>query len=170
MKKYKYSKSILISVGIACYLICLAVFVLADVLRGQPVEFDRPYYLASGVYLGAMLMGVGEYLHRSVEFKDNIICLNSVRAKSFRVGLKAMDYRLPYADVWRISADKLPLIGIYRIKVNGKNLPAEISINCCFSKHKQLFEDFYNICKSKNPNIKFDTCLVEFAENRNKNV
>lgn len=167
MKEYKYSKILLSSVGIACYFVVIALFVLADILRRQPVVFDRPYYLASGAYLGAMLMGVGEYSHRSVEFKDNIICLNSVRAKSFRVGIKAMDYRLPYAEVWSISADKCPLIGIYRVRITGKNLPAEISINCCFSKHKQLFEDFYYICKSKNPNIKFDSTLIEFVKSRN---
>lgn len=167
MKKYKYGRCVLLVGGVGGYLICLGIVILIGVLRDQPVVFDRPYFWASGTYCGVMLLGIIEYSNKSVEFKENIICLNSVRAKSFRVGLKGNDYRLPYSDVWSISADKLPLIGIYRVKINGRNLPAEISINCCFSKHKQLFADFYRICKSKNPDIKFDSTLVEFAESRN---
>lgn len=170
MKQYKYSKLSFCVACVVCYLIVIVVMVGLNFMQGQPFEFDRPHFMASGMFCFAIIAGIGEYSHRAVVFEDNIIKFNSVRAKSFRVGLTARDYRIPYDDVWRISADKLPLIGIYRVNIYGKNLPAAIPINCCFSKHKKLFADFYNICKFKNPNIKFDDILVEFAESRNENA
>ncbi|MBQ7107402.1 MAG: hypothetical protein IJN93_07840 [Clostridia bacterium] len=169
MKTYKYSK-ILLGVGfLVTYILAIAFLFFLNILRKEPIEFDKSYFAATAAYILCIAMGIGEYSHRAVTFDDDVIKLYSVRAQSFKVGLKAMDYRINYENIFRISADKLPLIGIYRVKIYGKNLPAAIHINCFFCKRKELFANFYHICRLKNSNIKFDKCLVEFAERRVNN-
>lgn len=138
--------------------------IFVDFMLDKEIIIDKPYFLATMMYLFAIAVGIGEYTNRAIVFENDIVKFNSVKAKSFRVGIKAMDYRIKYEDIWRISADKLPLIGIYRIRVYGKNLPAAIPINCFFEKYKEMFANFYCVCKSKNPDINFDSSLIEFAE------
>ena len=63
----------------------------------------------------------------------------------------------------------LPVLGLYKIIVNGKNIFEPIQVTWCMEKKNELF---FNICvyaKRFNPNVSIDPKLKDYLERKMKN-
>ena len=113
------------------------------------------------VFFALLLPFIDEYLNRYVEFKDEYVVFNS-----FRIDKKVRSYNVKYNDILSLEAVKIPLLGIYKVKIKAKNIPYTIPVTWCMKKHNDLF---YNLCffsKKNNPNVFLNDQLTKFLEER----
>lgn len=95
-----------------------------------------------------------ETVKRYIEFEDTVINFNSVRLSMTDVNVKYLT--VTYDSILHITAKRTPGIGIYKVIITAKNTPAQIKVWGRYRKSKEMFEDFYRVCKEKNPKINFD--------------
>ena len=69
-----------------------------------------------------------------------------------------------YEDVFSITSKKIPLIGLWGIKIKARNLPHEITLSVCFCKHKKLFKVICDEVKLHKPDIYIDSSIQEYLE------
>lgn len=77
--------------------------------------------------------------------------------------MKVRTLTITYDNILSIYATKIPLLGVCRVRVVAKGVRVPIKVPCFFCRSRDMFRDFYNICREKKPAIHFDDCLEEFA-------
>ena len=78
----------------------------------------------------------------------------------------AVSFSVKYVDVLGIEARHIPLIGVWAIKINARNLPNKITVSFCFHKHKEMFMNLCKLIKQHNPNAYIDSRLTKYLERK----
>ena len=175
-KKYKYKKSMFWLMVISVILCMLITEIVWDVTSNTP-EHDKAdihrQSIAYGFFLVSGLMGAlqPQYFKRYVEFRETSILFNSFTLKSRVRGADPKAFNVPilYENITRIEAKFIPILGLYKIIVNGKNIFEPIQVTWCMEKKNELF---YNICvyaKRFNPKVYIDPKLKDYLERKMKN-
>lgn len=98
---------------------------------------------------------IGEYLKRYVETKKESIVFNSFRFKN-----KVVNLNVPYSDILSIEAIKLPILGIYKVKVKAKNIPWLIPVTWCINHHNEMYAKLCSNAQKGNPQIYIDDRII----------
>lgn len=158
--KYKYSK-----IAFPCYMTSLLPFffligyiLLADLGKQKQMETLVTCFV---VYAFGILRYSGEYSKRYIEILDDGRRFNSFR---FRMVMNPISLSVPYADMISIKARKLPLIGLWGIKIGAKNIPPDITLSLGFIKHKQMYKDVCDAVEKHKPDIAIDSYLQQYLE------
>ena len=61
---------------------------------------------------------------------------------------------------------KIPLLGIYKIKVKCKNIPWQIPVTWCMCNHNEFFAKLCLEAESHNSNAYIDPRVIEFLKKR----
>ena len=112
-------------------------------------------------YTGFISTYYNEYKNRYVSFFDEYVHFNSFR---FRKKVQPVSLNLKYEDIWSVTARRLPLIGFWAVRINGKNLPHTITLSFCFCKHKEMYTELCNLTKLHNPNVHIDSSLEKYVK------
>ncbi len=105
----------------------------------------------------------GEYMNKYVELQHESIRFNSFILKNAGK-TRSISYTIRYEDVISIECRTFPVIGLWAIYVNGKNLPSKVPITLSFQKHKELCNDLCKKVKERNPNAYIDSRLAKYCE------
>lgn len=156
MKIFKYSfVAFLGQMVLTLFIVTLCMF---SVKLQDPAAkvFDHNAFTAYIGFFVILIPFVGEYFNRFVEFKDNYAIFNS-----FRIDKKVRSYNIRYEDILSLETTKIPLLGIYKVKVKAKNVPYIIPVTWCMKKHNELFYNLYSYAQKHNPKVYVDGCLIE---------
>lgn len=161
MKKFRYSRAAFCGQIITALLFVILVTHGTELFTKGTIIFNHNDIIA--VIGGFVILApfIGEYFNRFVEFNDEYAVFNS-----FRIDKKVRHFNVRYEDILSLEATKIPLLGIYKVKVKAKNVPYIIPVTWCMKKHHKLF---YNLCiyaKKYNPNVYIDSCLIEQLEKK----
>lgn len=163
--KYCYSKTAmvlqwLLTVIYAVFLLILIYLNDQDLLKLRKLAFGLAGFLMFGFSLFAK-----EYLNRYIEFQSDSVKFNSFRFKNIKQR-NTISFNVKYEDILNVSARRLPVIGIWGIKVTAKNLPHAITLSFCFCKHNEMYDNICKFAKQHNPNVYIDSRLTEFLERK----
>lgn len=158
MKIYKYRKSFFI---IGCLFVQLLLVLI--VAFGENIgvsEKGLTKALVGGTGFLVVFLGIysGEYFNRYVEIADEYVRFNSFRFKMMK---NTISLNVRYEDVLSVEAKKLPIIGIYGLKLRVKNFGHTIVITHSFCKHKELFSELCKRVKNANPNVFIENIVKE---------
>lgn len=106
-----------------------------------------------------------EELKKYVEIHDDHFYLNLFKFKKIKF-MKNTSFGVRYEDIISIESKFLPVLGLYSIKINAKNIPEKLKITFCFRKHKKLFAEIVKRAKRYNPDVYIDSKLEEYLEKR----
>lgn len=159
--KYRYSRmAIVLQALLIIVILALAIFLCymsnGDIKYLKKMLVIIPCYLITGYFLWSK-----EYFNRFAEFHDEYITFNS-----FRISKKVRDFNVRYEDILSLDAVIIPLLGIYKIKVNCKNIPWQIPVTWCMCNHNELFAKLCLEAESHNPNAYIDPRVIEFLKKR----
>ncbi len=102
-----------------------------------------------------------EYLSRYVEFHNNYVTFYSYRVKK-----KVYNFDVKYENILNLNATMIPILGIYKVKVKAKNLPADIPVTWCISKHNEMFSILCERVEKANPNVNIDSRIIKQLEKK----
>lgn len=160
--KYKYSK---LAFGFCLILVegvvLTLLLVFGNLIGAEKKQFNNMFLLVSVFLVSCAFMYIGEYSNKYVNFLDDYIHFNSFR---FKMKVNPMSLKVKYEDVYSIKPRKLPIVGVWAIKINAKNLPHEITISFCFKKHKELFENLCTLVKKYKPDAYIDKELSKYTQ------
>lgn len=158
--KYSYKKSACIGQFILVFCFSMLLLILAFFI----LDLSLRTTIRTG--LGLVIINIvfyskyyKEYFEKYVELLENSVRFNSFR---FKGKMDVLSLNVTYEDVFQLGVRTLPLIGIWAITVNAKNLPHAITVSWCFSNHKELIENLYKSVKEHNPEAYIDSRLLEY--------
>lgn len=153
---YKYKKSSMVFLLLFCILPVTLLLLYIYRVDGNINFISRMVFVLIVFYGYFITVYSKEYVNRFVEFKSKTVVFNS-----FRIDKKVRHFNVKYEDILSLEAVKIPLLGIYKVKVKAKNVPYIIPITWCMKKHNELF---YNLCSyadEYNPKVYIDNRLIE---------
>ena len=175
-KRYKYKKSMfwLIIIGLIIFTVVFEFTTdfTSNLSESEKVDLHRSNLGFAAFMLSGLVAAVSpQYFKRYVEFRETSILFNSFTLKSRVRGADPKAFNVPilYENITRIEAKFLPVLGLYKIIVNGKNIFEPIQVTWCMEKKNELF---FNICvyaKRFNPNVSIDPKLKDYLERKMKN-
>lgn len=155
--KYKYRLSLyfvqFLSVEFAVVLILYGMGVPVD---KDPVETIGSLLLFLVVFA---FIELKEYKNKYVETFDEYMCLNSFRFRGHR---SPFSPNVRYEDIWYIEARRLPIIGVWGIRINAKFLPHKVTISYCFKNSSQLYAELCEKARLFKPDVYIDDRLTEY--------
>lgn len=104
-----------------------------------------------------------EMINRCVELQDTFIRFNSFRLSSISMKNTA-SINVKYEHISNIKSKRLPVIGVWAVVIEAKNLPQTITVSFCFAKHKELTERLCELVKQYNPNAYIDERLLDYCK------
>lgn len=95
-----------------------------------------------------------------------IIFEEHIRLNSFKgkIRKKRESLNVPYEDMVSIKSRKLPLTGLWGIKICANNIPCDITLSFSFLKRKQKYKEVCDVIKKNNPDVVFDSYLQQYLE------
>lgn len=140
------------SLPLFAIVISFVIFVFSDNIK----LFYKNIITCLGVSFVMISLYIGEYLKRYVETKKESIVFNSFRFKN-----KVVNLNVPYSDILSIEAIKLPILGIYKVKVKAKNIPWLIPVTWCINHHNEMYAKLCKNARNGNPKVYIDDRLIE---------
>ena len=160
--KYCYSK-ILYSLQFVLVAIMGYALIFLVYKSNNDIVFMRKMLLGSTGYFVLMyFMFSKEFFNKSVELDETCAKFNSFRFKSIKMK-DPVFFGVKYVDILSIESRRIPLLGVWAIKIHAKNLPQKISVSFCFKNHKKLFAELIKSAKQNNPNVYVDEHLVNYV-------
>ncbi len=161
--KYKYKKAFLFIQFFALAVIYVSMIVIAYRITNNERILGKIIFGALGLYLVMVTTYSKEFLMRYVELLDNSIRFNSFRLKDVKMK-KAVSFNIRYQDVLSVDVRTIPLIGIWGIQINAKNLPHKMTLSFCFHNHIELYKKLCGYIEQYNPNAYIDSRLKDYIE------
>lgn len=159
--KYKYRKT-MIALQWSSVFVYAAFLLYLFHIMGKDVEWIQKNLIIAIVFLTVFIICFsGEYLNRYVDFKDEYVRFNSFRFKRLK---KAVTINIKYENIYSIEACKLPLIGIWGVKITAKDLPNPIILSFCFSKHIKMYKSLCSRVRLYNSKAYIDERLKKYYE------
>ncbi len=158
MKIFKYSKLLFI-IQLIFSLLCSFLLINGVNFLFETIFFSKKSIMIIAVFMLLLSPFTIEYFNRYVEFKDDYAVFNS-----FRIDGKVRNYNVKYENILSLEATKIPLLGIYKVKVNAKNVPYAIPVTWCMKKRKDLFSNLCYYSKKHNPKVFIDEHLTELLK------
>lgn len=155
--KYKYSR---IAIFIQFLIFALADFWL--IFLASYLNPDNPRFMSKivGGFAAIFIFMVSAYgkemIKKHVMLHNEYVCFNSFRFKGDR---KASSVNVRYEDILSFDVKTLPLIGVWAVQINAKNLPEKMTVSFCFCKHKELYRKLCEAVKERNPKVYIDNRL-----------
>ena len=160
---YKYRVGLYVLNMMTAELSVLLVFFIIGLVTGEPIATIYRVLMPTLSFSFVMcFMFMGEYKNRYVETFDDYMRLNSFRFKGRRY---PRSLNVKYEDVWYIEARRLPLIGVWAIRINAKFLPHKVTISYCFKNSKQLYAELCEKARLFKPDVYIDDRLTEQLNN-----
>lgn len=140
----------------------MAVLILNLQIGGRSTKLiSRTVFSFAGLLAVFIPLMSKEYLTRYVEFCDNYVTFNS-----YRVNKRVYNFNVKYEDILSLEATMIPVVGIYKVKVNAKNLPANIPVTYCISKHNEMFATLCEKVEKANPKVYIDERIIKHLEKK----
>ena len=159
--KYKYRK-ILFFLQITLLILFMIVLLLYLQIRGSETRtISRTAASFAGLMAVFGSLMTKEYLSRYVEFHNNYVTFYSYRVKK-----KVYNFDVKYENILNLNATMIPILGIYKVKVKAKNLPADIPVTWCISKHNEMFSTLCEKAEKSNPNVYIDSRIIKHLEKK----
>ena len=158
--KYKYRLSLYFVQFIVAGLSSAAILSVIGLLANVSVE-----KLTGGILRIPSLIvifsfiNLSEYKNKYVETFDEYMCLNSFRFRGHR---RPFSPNVRYEDIWYIEARRLPIIGVWGIRINAKFLPHKVTISYCFKNSSQLYAELCEKARLFKPDVYIDDRLTEY--------
>ncbi len=104
-----------------------------------------------------------EMLTKYVELSETSIKFNAFRFKDIKMK-NALSFNVNYEDILCVESKRLPIVGVWAISVEAKNLPHKMTISFCFAKHKELTRNLCRYTKQYNPEVYIEPQLMKYIE------
>ena len=160
--KYKYAKTAYLSFVFGEILLAVVLLWYFYSKNGDIKWIKKMLITLTGYLTVFLSLASPEYLNRFVEFHDDYVVFNSFRIP--RKGVKS--FNVKYEDILRLDATVIPIIGIYKVKVKCNNVPWNIPVTWCMSRHNELFSKLCSYAEEHNPNVNIDERLIEILEKK----
>ncbi len=160
--KYKYRLSLYFVQFIVAGLSSAAILSVIGLLANESVEkltggfFRIPFLIVIFSFIN-----LSEYKNKYVETFEEYMCLNSFRFRGHR---RPFSPNVRYEDIWYIEARRLPIIGVWGIRINAKYLPHKTTISFCFKNHKKLYAELCERVRYFKPDVRIDSYLTEYLD------
>lgn len=119
--------------------------------------FNKNIISGLGVSFVMISLFIGEYLKRYVEIKKESVYFNSFRFKN-----KVINLTVPYGDILSVEAIKLPVLGVFKVKVKAKNIPWVIPVTWCINNHNEMYAKLCKNAREGNPKVYIDDKLIDY--------
>ncbi len=163
--KYKYRKLAALGEWLSVGLI-LIIAIVVIVLTSPDKTIEAETLLGGiGMYFAFVIIYSGELIRKYIELFDEHAHFYSFRFKNIKLR-NTVSFNVKYKDILNISARRLPVIGIWGIKVTAKNLPHAVTLSFCFCNHNEMYDNLCKFAKQHNPNVYIDSRLTEFLERK----
>lgn len=159
--KYKYSKFMTFFMWSFIPLLAIVLSVAIYLFDSNLKLFNKNIISGLGVSFVMISLYIGEYLKRYVEIKKESVYFNSFRFKN-----KVINLTVPYGEILSIEAIKLPVLGVFKVKVKAQNIPWVIPITWCISHHNEMYAKLCSNAKKSNPLVYIDSQLVNYLKKR----
>lgn len=160
--KYEYSKLAFVCMWtFSCLIVLIVQMSIGFFIGADQKVKNEVLFGIIGIFLTLAIVYSKEYLTRSVILLDEYVRFNSFR---FKMKHNPISINIKYEDFWSIESRKLPIIGMWAIIINAKNLPHKITVSFCFCKHKELYCKLCELVKKYNPNVYVDDQLEKYIE------
>ena len=166
--KFKYSS---FSVWLKCLTVfLLTVFVLVCIiyLCNGSVDYDislkRSIVKSFVFYIGFVSVCVVEESRKYVELFDTYIRFNSFRFKKIRLNKNSSEFAVRYEDIYSVEAVRVPLIGLWAVKIGAKNLPEKIRLSRNFRRENLMYTEILKRVKESNPDVYIDEKLNRYLD------
>lgn len=165
--RYKYSK---IWFTILCVFGLVLEFLMLWIYFSEELYNDTGKMFLIALPCVSLFMFIGsmnEYLKRYVEFLDE-----SVKFNSFRIAKagKVMSPVFRYENITSIESSYLPVIGVWKVKVNAKGFEYSVPISFCFNNYIELCEKLCDLVKEHNPDVYIDSRIVRLMDKKKKHT
>lgn len=155
--KYKYSKFMTFLMWSSIPLLVVVLSVAINSFDNNLKLFNKNIITGLGLSFVMISLYIGEYLKRYVEIKKESVYFNSFRFKN-----KVINLNVPYGDILSIEVIKLPILGVFKVKVKAKNVPWSIPVTWCISHHNEMYAKLCKNAREGNPNVYIDDKLIEY--------
>ncbi len=160
--RYNYSKLAFVCTWTLLCLIMLFIQMSIGFFIGADQKTKNEVFFGIiGLFLACALIYGKEYFERYVEITDEYARFNSFR---FKMKRHPISLNIRYEDFWSIEPRRLPIIGIWGIRINARNLPHKLTVPFFFCKHKELYGNLCAHVKLHNPDAYIDSRLEKYIE------
>lgn len=158
--KYKYRLGLYVLNMMSVTLFVILGFLIVGLITNVPMtSINRVFVTIIPFSFAMCLTYMSEYKNRYVEMLDDHMYLNSFRFKGRR---HPRSLNVKYEDMWYIEARRLPLIGVWAIRINAKFLPHKVTISYCFKNSSQLYAELCEKARLFKPDVYIDDRLTEY--------
>lgn len=140
---------------------CLLIMILYSFVYANESWVRKTTIVAIGFFMVYLVIYSREFFERYVEFNTEFVCFNS-----YRLGKQVRKINIHYEDILSLESTKIPLLGIYKVKVKAKNVPWIIPVTWCMAKKNDLFGNLCIYAKKHNPQVYIDSRLTDFLEKK----
>lgn len=162
--KYPYRKTALCIQVLFCVLFSISVIAFFYFVGGASKKYVvECSFGVLGLFVVFYVKFGNEMLNKYVELLDDSIRFNAFRFKDIKMK-NAVSFNVNYEDIWSVESKRLPIVGIWAISVNAKNLPHKMTISFCFAKHKELIRNLCSYAKQYNPEAYIDPRVTTYIE------
>lgn len=124
-------------------------------------SFNKSFYF----FVAFSAFYVIEELKKYIEIFNDHVYFNLFKFKKIKF-MKSSSFGVRYEDILSVESKFLPVLGLYAIIINAKNIPEKIKISFGFRKHRKLYSEIVKRAKKHNPNAYIDSKLEDYLEKR----
>lgn len=156
---FKYSAIYILTILI-CMIVIYFWYGSFEITKG----FKEGLYKSLVIYFGFLAVYMVEESRKYVMIFDEHIHFNSFRFKKLKIK-RSSEFAVRYEDIYCLEAVKIPLIGLWAVKIGAKNLPEKIRLSRNFRKENIMFSEIIKRVKENNPDAFIDRKLNKYFEN-----
>ena len=165
--KFKYSIFTLFLKYTTIYILTVFIAFFVIYIFNGVIEMDkglREGLLKSFIfYFGFTTVYIVEESRKYVVLFDEHIHFNSFRFKRLKLK-RSSEFAVRYEDIYSLESVRIPLIGLWAVKIGAKNLPEKIRLSRNFRKENLMFTEIINRVKENNPNAYIDKKLTKYLD------
>ncbi len=117
-----------------------------------------------GACMALSAVYIVEESRKYITLFDEHIHFNSFRFKKLKLK-RSSEFAVRYEDIYSIEAVRIPLIGLWAVKIGAKNLPEKIRLSRNFRKENLMFSEIIKRAKQNNPDAYIDRNLSKYIIN-----
>ena len=166
--KFKYSVFSVWLKWLSVYVLTVIFCIVTDYLWHGVIEFDKGFKeglvksFCACMALSAVY--IVEESRKYITLFDEHVHFNSFRFKKLKLK-RSSEFAVRYEDIYSIEAVRIPLIGLWAVKIGAKNLPEKIRLSRNFRKENLMFSEIIKRVKQNNPDAYIDGKLSKYIIN-----
>lgn len=146
-KKYYYSRTYYFMTSLIIpIIISIIIFFAIDATR----DYYKLFFTIIVFFVTPTIACAKSYLSRYVEFFDEYIHFDSWGVFEAK---RIVTLNVRYENIYKIGVSKIPIFGIWKIKVYVKDLDYAIPIHICINKHLEVYKKICDNVRQFNPNV-----------------